>query len=66
MGPPRRWKFAFPSSWEGKEDEEDEEEGENDYYSRILIRSAQNHTPPPLGLGTFNENPCAKTVFGAV
>ena len=37
---------------------------EIDYYSRILIRSAQNHTPPPLALGTFNENPYAKTVWG--
>ena len=34
---------------------------ENDCYSRILIRSTENHRPPPLALGTFNENPCAKT-----
>ena len=33
---------------------------ENDYYLRILIRSAHTHTPHPLALGTFNENPCAK------
>ena len=27
-----------------------------------ITRSAQNHTSPPLALGTFNENPYAKTV----